>query len=230
MRLSRIIIALMAGLAMLAVPTAVGAAPAVQPQPTAPESPYPPGPAELTVSDPTVVVGEAVVLHGEDFEPGEIVDIYVSINPLASAPLDAPLDARSARRADGSTLALVPVGLLRQPSPTLPGSSPLHLIVVADSDGDFDVTYRPAGVGRYVFTAVGRNSRFTATATVTVLATAPQPSVTATAPGGGGGLPTTGDSLGTTLAAGGGLVGLGGVLLALALFWRRRRSTTPTTD
>src|SRR5688500_3656750 len=101
MRLSRIIIALMAGFAMLAVPTAVGAAPAVQPQPTAPgqtQPPYPPGLGDLTVSQSTVVVGEAVELHGEYFTPGETIDISVSINPLASAPLDAPLDVQQGRR------------------------------------------------------------------------------------------------------------------------------------
>ena len=88
MRLSRIIMALTVGLAVLAVPTAAGAA---QPQPPAttstPQPPpdYPPATPSLTANPTTITIGETVVLTGTGFGPNEIVDIDVTVAPLAAA-------------------------------------------------------------------------------------------------------------------------------------------------
>lgn len=85
MRLSRIIMALTVGLAVVAVPTAAVAA---QPQPTPSATattdppqppPYPPAAASLTVNRPTIYLGEKVVLTGTGFGPNETVDIVVTV-------------------------------------------------------------------------------------------------------------------------------------------------------
>ncbi|SCF17460.1 hypothetical protein GA0074696_3165 [Micromonospora purpureochromogenes] len=194
MRLSRIIMALTAGLAVVLAPTAAGAA---QPQP-APD--YPPQPPALTASPTTVVVGEVIVLTGTGFGPNEIVDIDVTVAPLA-----ASVPGQPARRSDGSTVAMAAVAY--------PQPAPRHFTAHTNAAGRFIKHYRPTEVGQLTFTATGRESGRTASVTVTVLPKKRH---------GGGNLPVTGDSMGTPLKVGGGLVGAGAVLMLGSLVWRRR--------
>ncbi|RLK25977.1 hypothetical protein DER29_3994 [Micromonospora sp. M71_S20] len=204
MRLSRIIMALTVGMAVLAAPTAAGAA---QPQPApgtgTPQPPvYPPGGTPtLAVSPPTVVVGQTVTLIGSGWGPGETVIITVSTSPLAAAVPGAD----QARRSNGEMVAMAPVSFQRAPQP-----SPRTLTVVADALGNFRTTYTPRHHGTYTFRAEGQTFDRVATATLTVLKKHAPP------------LPVTGDSLSTPMKFGGGLVGAGAVLLLLSLVWRKR--------
>lgn len=203
MRLSRIIMALTVGLAVVAVPTAAGAA-QPQPAPTLTETPqppaYPPGEvATLTVNRATITLGETVVLTGRNFGRNERVTIVVSVAPLA-----APAPGQ-ARRSDGSTVAMAPVAFQ--------ASAPLTFYASTNSRGRFTVPYKPSITGLLTFTATGDDSDRSASTEVRVLPRRPdqQP------------LPVTGDSLGTPMKLGGGLVGAGAVLLLMTLAWRRRR-------
>ncbi|MEO3770981.1 hypothetical protein [Micromonospora sp. B9E7] len=202
MRLSRIIMALTVGLAVVAVPTAAGAA---QPQP-APSAttdppqppPYPPTVASLTVNRPTIFLGETVILTGTNFGPNETVDIVVTVTPLA-----APAGGQApARRSDGSTVAMAPVAYQ--------ASAPLNFTAFTDAQGRFTKSYKPSVTGLLTFTATGRESGRTASTELRVLHKK-QP------------LPVTGDSMGTPMKLGGGLVGAGAVMLLLTLAWRRRQ-------
>ena len=204
MRLSRIIMALTVGLAVAAVPTAAGAA---QPQPPV----YPPKVASLTVSPTTIRLGETFTLRGSSFAPNETVRIDVAISGL---PVAAPADG-SARRSDGSTVAMAPVAYT--PNRAQPQPAPTTFTVTADASGNFTVTYRPTRPGRYTFTATGLTSGRIASATGTVLPPRPTKSPHH------GGLPVTGDSIGTPLKLGGGLAAAGAVLLLASMAWRRRR-------
>ncbi|MFG1891385.1 hypothetical protein ACGFIR_26375 [Micromonospora sp. NPDC049051] len=205
MRLSRIIMALTVGLAVLAAPTAAGAA---QPQPApgtgTPQPPvYPPGGTPtLTVIPPTVVVGQTATLIGRGWKSGETVIITVSTSPLAAAVPGAD----QARRSNGEMVAMAPVSFQRAPQP-----NPRTLEVTADDNGYFRTTYTPRHHGTYTFRAEGQTPpRQVATATLTVLKKHTP------------GLPVTGDSLSTPMKFGGGLVGAGAVLLLLSLVWRKR--------
>ncbi|MGC4808287.1 hypothetical protein [Micromonospora sp. DT233] len=209
MRLSRIIMALTVGLAVVAVPTAAGAA---QPQPTPSQSqsgspqptPYPPQPPALSLDPPSICIGGTTTITGAGFGPNETVEITVTVAPLAAGPRDqAPT-----RRSDGSTVALAPVAYQ--------AAAPLVFTAQANGAGRFSVAYTPSVVGRLTFTAVGLTSHLTASATISVLSChSPQPTRS--------GLPVTGDSVGTPLALGGGLLGIGVVLTLAGLAWRRRR-------
>ncbi|WP_446209924.1 hypothetical protein [Micromonospora sp. IBSANI012] len=200
MRLSRIIMALTAGLAVVLAPTAAGAA---QPQPTpgVPEPPpdYVPQPAALTANRTTIVIGQTVVLTGTNFGRTETVDIDVSVTPLA-----ASVPGQPARRSDGSTVAMAAVAY--------PQPAPRHFTAYTNEAGRYTKSYRPTEVGQLTFTATGRDSHRTASVTITVL---PKKH-------GGNQLPVTGDSMGTPLKVGGGLVGAGAVLMLGSLVWRRR--------
>ncbi|MET8283003.1 hypothetical protein [Micromonospora sp. NPDC005174] len=202
MRLSRIIMALTVGLAVVAVPTAAGAA---QPQPTPSATtdppqppPYPPAAASLTVNRPTIFLGETVVLTGTGFGPNETVDISVTVTPLA-----APAAGKApARRSDGTTVAMAPVAYQ--------ASAPLTFTAYTNAQGRFTKSYKPSVTGLLTFTATGRESGRTATTELRVLHRK-QP------------LPVTGDSIGTPMKLGGGLVGAGAIMLLLTLAWRRRQ-------
>ncbi|MDG4810186.1 hypothetical protein O7634_25825 [Micromonospora sp. WMMD1120] len=200
MRLSRIIMALTVGLAVVAVPTAAGAA---QPQPTPSTGPTQPPPytpqnPALTVNRPTIFIGETVVLTGVGFGPNETVDITVTVTPLA-----APAGGQApARRSDGSTVAMTPVAFQ--------ASAPLSFTAQTDAQGRFTRNYKPSVTGLLTFTAVGRESGRTASTELRVLPKK-QP------------LPVTGDSLGTPMKLGGGLVGAGAIMLLLTMAWRRRQ-------
>ncbi|MFE9189779.1 hypothetical protein ACFYL6_09240 [Micromonospora sp. NPDC007208] len=202
MRLSRIIMALTVGLAVVAVPTAAGAA---QPQPTPSATtdppqppPYPPTNASLTVNRPTIYLGETVVLTGTNFGPNETVDINVTVTPQA-APAGG---VAPARRSDGTTVAMAPVAYQ--------ASAPLHFTAFTNAQGRFTKSYKPSVTGLLTFTATGRESGRTASTELRVLHKK-QP------------LPVTGDSLGTPMKLGGGLVGAGAIMLLLTLAWRRRQ-------
>ncbi|PTA42381.1 hypothetical protein [Micromonospora sp. RP3T] len=208
MRLSRIIMALSVGLAIVAAPTAAGAA---QPQPPV----YPPVVASLTVTPTTITLGQTFTLNGRNFLPNEQVRIDVAISNL---PVAAPAEG-TARRSDGSTVAMASVAYL--PSGPTPQPAPTTFVVTADANGSFTVTYRPTRPGRYTFTATGLTSGRTASATGIVLPK--RPPHPPRPPHHGGHLPVTGDSIGTPLKLGGGLAGAGAVLLLGSLAWRRRR-------
>ncbi|MGW4499647.1 hypothetical protein ACWENR_13685 [Micromonospora sp. NPDC004336] len=204
MRLSRIIMALTVGLAVLAAPTAAGAA---QPQPApgtgTPQPPvYPPGTgvATLTVRPSTIVVGETATLIGTGWTPGETVIITVSTSPLAAA-----VPGQQARRSTGETVAMAPVSFQQAPQPDRD-----TIVVTADANGEFRTTYKPRHPGTYTFRAEDEAEEQSATATLTVLKKHQAP------------LPVTGDSLGTPMKVGGGLVGAGAVLLLMSLVWRKR--------
>ncbi|MGV9213407.1 hypothetical protein ACTFTM_16240 [Micromonospora sp. RB23] len=199
MRLSRIIMALTVGLAVVAVPSAAGAAPA-QPTPsgTPQPPPYPPAAASLTVNRPTIFLGETVLLTGTGFGPNETVDISVTVTPLAApAAGNAP-----ARRSDGTTVAMAPVAYQ--------ASAPLNFTAYTNAQGRFTKSYKPSVTGLLTFTATGRESGRTASTELRVLHRK-QP------------LPVTGDSIGTPMKLGGGLVGAGAIMLLLTLAWRRRQ-------
>ncbi|MET7863178.1 hypothetical protein ACWEOS_18865 [Micromonospora taraxaci] len=201
MRLSRIIMALTVGLAVVAVPTAAGAA-QPQPAPTTTDPtqppPYTPQNPALTVNRPTIFIGETVILTGTNFGPNETVDISVTVTPLA-----APAGGQApARRSDGSTVAMAPVAYQ--------ASAPLNFTAFTNAQGRFTKSYKPSVTGLLTFTAVGRESGRTASTELRVLPKK-QP------------LPVTGDSLGTPMKLGGGLVGAGAIMLLLTLAWRRRQ-------
>ncbi|MEH1056730.1 hypothetical protein V6U89_16180 [Micromonospora sp. CPCC 206171] len=207
MRLSRIIMALTAGLAVVLAPTAAGAA---QPQPAlgAPQPPpddYVPKPGCLKVNRTTIKIGETVVLRGTGFGPNQTVDIDVSLTPLAaSIPGQAP-----ARRSDGSTVAMAAVAF--------PQPAPGNLTAETNAAGQFTVSFRPTEIGNYTFTAAG--CKFSA-----FLKVLPRKKHDGGHDGRHDGrqLPVTGDSMGTPLKVGGGLVGAGAVLMLGSLVWRRR--------
>ncbi|WP_229403424.1 hypothetical protein [Micromonospora okii] len=212
MRLSRIFMALTVGLAVVAAPTAAGAAqPQPQPTPTGSQQPpYVPQPPVLTVNPSTLVVGETATLTGAGFGPNETVDHTVTVTPLT-----AGLPGQ-ARRSDGGTVEMTTVAYR--------AAAPSRFTAVTDHEGRHTVTHRPDTPGRYLYTAVGRTSGRSASATLTVLA-ASQPTQKPThRPRPPHGLPVTGDDLGTPLAVGGGLLGVGVVLTLAGLAWRRRGS------
>ncbi|MER7459595.1 hypothetical protein [Micromonospora sp. NPDC126480] len=197
MRLSRIIMALTVGLAVVAVPTAAGAA-QPQPAPTVTTQPpvYPPGGGvELTVDDPRIVLGETVTLFGRGWNPGERIRIEVSSRPLGNA-------MTAVRGSNGDRIAMAPVARPVRDEPDIREFSAL-------ADGTFEVTYKPRRTGYFTFRAIGE-SRRTDTAQVTVVGR------------GGGGLPVTGDSTSTPMKVGGGLVAVGAVLLLMTFAWRQR--------
>lgn len=203
MRLSRIIMALTVGLAVVSAPSAAGAA-----QPATP--PYAPGPPSLVVVPPTIVLGETARLIGNGFTSNSTVQIDVS-----NAPLAAGLPAQQGqRRGDGGAPAMVPVAYQQEPIYTGPRFS-----VQTDGEGHFSVLYKPRETGQYTFTATDRAGR-SASATLTVLAASPSPKPSDDDHDGG--LPVTGSSLSTPLAIGGGLVGVGVVLMLAGLAWRNR--------
>ncbi|MCZ7437262.1 hypothetical protein O7598_12715 [Micromonospora sp. WMMC241] len=207
MRLSRIIMALTVGLAVAAAPTAAGAA---QPQPPV----YPPTTVRLDLLNPTIFEGQTFTLRGRGFGPNELVSIHVSRTNL---PIAAPAEG-TARRSDGSTVAMSTVAYIPNAAPQ---PAPTDFTVRADANGNFTTTYRPTRTGRYTFTATGQTTGRTASTTGTVLPK--RPPHPPRPPHHGGHLPVTGGSIGTPLKLGGGLAGAGAVLLLASLAWRRRR-------
>ncbi len=198
MRLSRIIMALTVGLAVVAVPTAAGAA-QPQPAPTVTTQPpvYPPGNGvELTVDDPRIVLGETVTLFGRGWNPGERIRIEVSSRPLANA-------MSAVRGSNGDRIAMAPVA---RPTRDEPDIRPFN----ARADGTFEVTYTPRRTGYFTFVAIGDSGR------------SDSAQVTVTGKRDHGKLPVTGDSTSTPMKVGGGLVAAGAVLLLMTFAWRQR--------
>ncbi|GAA4563153.1 hypothetical protein GCM10023176_06490 [Micromonospora coerulea] len=207
MRLSRIIMALTVGLAVAAVPTAAGAA---QPQPapsaSTPQPPYtPPGGPSLALDDITIRLGEVFILRGSGFTPGP-VRIHVTIS--AGVPAAAPVQG-TARRSDGSTIAMAPVAYQK----AAPQPAPRDFEVTADATGSFTVEYKPNRVGTYTFRATDSANQ---SREVTGYVLPPRK------PPHQGGLPVTGSSMSTPMKLGGGLVGAGALMVLLTLAWRRR--------
>ncbi|OZV81531.1 hypothetical protein CA850_10140 [Micromonospora echinospora] len=232
MRLSRIITTIAVGLAAAAMPGAAGAAlsqpqPPPQPSQSAQPPPYQPPQRGLTVSPSTVEVGEIATVTGRGYYYEEQVEITITSGPLAAG---LP-GQETARRGDGSTVALAPVSYHRAaPQPGEP-NGPEHVPskgpwngspdgarqvfwIRADDDGGFQFAFRPRHPGTITITARGLTSGYVGTATLTVLR-----------PHQGDDddpLPVTGSSLETPLKVGGGLVGVGAVLLLTTFALRRR--------
>ncbi|MBM0239418.1 hypothetical protein JNW88_23815 [Micromonospora sp. ATA32] len=193
MRLSRIIMALTVGLAVVAVPTAAGAAqPQPQPSSSATET-DPPQPPPYPPGVARLAVVPPTIILGQKTR---LVGSGWKPNELVDI-----------------TVTSTPFAFQRAAAAAPePG-----LTVRADGSGNFNVPYKPEHPGTFTFDALGQESRRTATAVLKVLPPQPKPKPTHH-----GGLPVTGGSLGTPLAVGGGLVGVGAVLMLLALAWRRR--------
>lgn len=224
MRLSRIIIAILAGATMVAVPAAAGAAEPFTPQPplptTAPpggtpgptqppvptDSPYPPQPGLLTLSVTTIELGEQVIIRGRAFGSNEQVDISISGTPLAAG-------VTKIRHADNQA-AMIPVVY------ALPAAAPTKMLVRTNANGAFTVNHRPLETGEFTITATGRTSKIT-DSVVLVVMPAQQPGGSGS--GGGGGLPRTGANVVQAAAVGAGLIAVGAILLVLM---RRRRSSS----
>ncbi|MBL6278083.1 hypothetical protein JMF97_18150 [Micromonospora fiedleri] len=202
MRLSRIIMALTVGLAVVAVPAVAAAQPQPAPSPTVTDPPQPPPyppnlVTTLTVNRPTIFLGETVVITGRNFGPNETVDIVVTAQPLA-----APA-AGTARRSDGSTVAMAPVAFQA-------AAAVDRFTARTNAAGVFTRRYTPRVTGLLTITATGRESDRTASTELRVLHKK-KPH-----------LPVTGSSLGTPMKVGGGLVAVGGVMLLGTMLWRRR--------
>ncbi|WDZ83076.1 hypothetical protein [Micromonospora cathayae] len=250
MRLSRIFTAIAVGLAVVAVPTAAGAAlsqpqpppnsPQYPPQPP-PYPPYPPTGPNLTVTPSTVVVGETVTVTGTGFAPNELVEITITTNPQAAGLGGSD---GTGQRLDGSTVAMAPVAYQRRDT-SQPGGRPEHkgglpehkggtwdgstdctpqsFGIRADAQGSFEFTFRPRCPGEVVITARGLESGRTATAVLTVLKYHHGGGKPGDGKPGGGKLPVTGSSsMDLPLKVGGALVGAGAVMLLGTFLWRRR--------
>ncbi|WP_239098093.1 hypothetical protein [Micromonospora qiuiae] len=196
--------AITVGMAVVAVPAAAGAA-QPQPQPTStlpgPPQPYPPGPASLTLSDPSVFVGETVDIIGRNFGPNETVDIVIVRRPMdgggagGGAPSDDP-DTESEDRASDTTT----------------------LTARTNSRGEFVRPFTPRRTGVYTITATGRTSGLSASTELRVLRRHHEPPHHKPPHH----LPVTGSSLETPMKIGGGLVATGTLLLLGTVLWRRR--------
>ena len=110
---------------------------------------------------------------------------------------------------------------MRLAAVAFPQQAPQLFSAETNAAGRCTVTYRPTEPGTYTFTATGRESGRTASTTVIVL---PKKKHDGKDDGKDDGkhLPVTGDSMGTPLKVGGGLVGAGAVLMLGSLVWRRR--------
>lgn len=190
MRLSRIITAIAVGLAVSSLPTATANA-----QPV-----YPPGAPDVTLSATTAVVGDTITISGSNFGPNEIVDITITINPLA-----APAPGAATTRGGGTVVAM---GMAPVARPVQRGYGSVTLQAVTNANGDFSIRYRVRYPGEYTITVTGRESGVTATATLTVFRSR---------------LPVTGSGVGTQIAVGGGLLAAGVLLVLMAVGWRRSR-------
>jgi hypothetical protein len=197
MRLSRIITALVAGLAVAGAPTAAGAA-----------QPYPPQPPALTATDPTVSPGEPTTLIGTGFGPNELVRLDFAFTPLAArAPGSAP-----GRQDTGGVGAMVPVAYQAPADYTIPS-----ITVRADGDGRFTRVVEFSRQGRITVTATGLTTGRVATYTISVVRAQPGLPVT----GGDLGTPLT---VGTGLLVAGVLMVL---LTVLWRRRNRRNDNTP---
>jgi hypothetical protein len=202
MRLSRIITAFVAGLAVAGAPTAAGAA-----------QPYPPQPPALTATVTTVGVGENTTLIGTGFGANELVRLDFSFTPLA---LRAP-GGQPAQLDSGGTGAMAPIaaaGVLADEghdggrdhrcNEAIPS-----ITVRADADGRFTRVVSFRCQGRILVTATGLTTGRTASVTITVIKHQP-------------GLPVTGSNVGQQIALGGGLLVVGVLLVLMTVAWRRR--------
>ena len=205
MRLSRIITALVAGLAVAGVPTAAGAA-----------QPYPPQPPALTANPATVNVGQNTTLVGTGFGANELVRLDFAFTPLA-----APAPGARVERNSGGTGAMAPPALPVVAKDGHDGGNDhggngrrcdraiAPITVQADAEGGFTRVVSFPCQGRILVTATGLSTGRTATTTITVIR--PQP-----------GLPVTGSDVSKPLAVGSGLLIVGALLVLLTVVRYRR--------
>ncbi|MEV4755993.1 hypothetical protein AB0J86_12875 [Micromonospora sp. NPDC049559] len=176
MRLSRIITALVAGLAVAGVPAAAGAA-----------QPYPPQPPSLTATDTTVEIGQATTLIGTGFGANELVRLDFTFTPLAAR---AP-GAQPARVETGGMGAMAPASLELKGGPAIPSTT-----VRANSEGRFTKVVKFHHAGQVLVTATGLSTARVASVTITVFRPQPGLPVTGSSVGSqlavGGGLLATG--------------------------------------
>jgi len=105
--------------------------------------PYPPPAAVVTVNTGTIIVGDSAIITGNNFGPGETIDIVPTFQGTAIGQL-----GRSARR-----------GFIK--------AAPA--VVTGDGNGHFSVSVQLDQVGRYVISATGRATGRTGSVTVRVL-------------------------------------------------------------
>lgn len=182
--LRRIVIAVFALGAMVAAPMTAAAAP----------GDYPPTAPDLTVSATTVVAGGSVTIAGENYTPGETINITVSTNPNG---LHYSVGA-FVKAADQTT--------------------------TANAEGSFSATVTLAQVGLTTITAAGASSGKTTSVTVRVTGEVTVSMAPANQGGGGGLSYTGVNRTGLILGAVSGALAIiiGGGLLWLGMTRRRR--------
>ena len=115
---------------------------------------YPAAPPAASVSEGTVVPGQAFTFAGNGFTPGEIVDItVVQSSPVAGGALGS---------LGGGVSMSVPM--------TVQPAAPASYEAVAAADGSFSAPVTLDETGTYTLTATGRTSGVSVSQTVKVVA------------------------------------------------------------
>ncbi|WP_422769274.1 hypothetical protein ACN28C_21160 [Plantactinospora sp. WMMC1484] len=210
MRLSRIIGSAVATLAMVGAFAIAGSPATAQPLP---QPPYPPQAPALTVSDPTVEVGQVFTVFGTGFGGNELVRLDFTLAPLAAGVLGSQATTVNS----GGVGAMLPVA---KQAPTV-YKNPRTITVRANVTGDFSVRVKFTRPGTLTITATGLTTGRVATTTVTIVRGQPP-------------LPVTGSSTGPQIALGTMLLIAGVLLVLVAVAWRsksrrrgRSRELTP---
>lgn len=117
---------------------------------------YPAAPPAATVSDSTVVAGQAFTFAGSGFLAGEIIDITVTqTSPVAGGALGS---------LGGGVSASVPM--------IIKPAAPIKMTTTATAEGTFSASIVLDTPGTYTLTATGRTSGVTVTQVVKVKAAA----------------------------------------------------------
>lgn len=114
---------------------------------------YPAGPPAVTVSESTVVTGQAVTFAGQGFTPGETINITVTQTSTVAGGVIGGLG--------GGVSASVPL-ILKAVAPT-------SFTTTAAANGTFSVPVTLSEKGTYTLTATGQTSGLTLTQTVKVV-------------------------------------------------------------
>ncbi|WP_159104404.1 hypothetical protein [Plantactinospora sp. BB1] len=194
MRLSRIIGSAVATLATVGAFAIAGSPAQAQPLP---QPPYPPQAPALTVSDPTVEVGETFTVFGSGFGGNELVRLTFTRTPLALGAEAAVVDT-------GGVGAMLPIAQ----APTV-YRDPTTITVRANVTGEFSVRVRFTRTGTVTITATGLTTGRVASTTVSIVQAQPP-------------LPVTGSSTGPQIALGTMLLIAGALLVLVAVAWRAK--------